>query len=53
MAETVKRCNDRRVPTTPGPTAKFAWSSATAGKNWTSAYPAIYALNVASDLDFR
>jgi hypothetical protein len=31
---------------------KFAWSSATAGKNWTSAYPAVYTLNVATDLSF-
>ena len=31
---------------------KFAWSSATAGKNWSTAYPAIYALSVATDLSF-
>lgn len=50
MAETAS------VTTTPGAnytwsTAKFAWNSATSGKNWTNAYPAIYALNVASDLN--
>ena len=51
MAETAS------VTTTPGAnytwnTAKFAWNSAASGKNWSSAYPAIYALNVASDLNF-
>ncbi len=51
MAETAS------VTTTPGAnytwnTANFAWNSAASGKNWSSAYPAIYALNVASDLNF-
>jgi len=51
MAETVN------VASTPGANytwtnGKFAWSSATAGKNWTSAYPAVYTLNVATDLSF-
>lgn len=32
--------------------AKFNWISAAAGKNWTTAYPAIYALSVATDLSF-
>lgn len=45
------------VTSTPGANynwagAKFNWSSATAGKNWTSAYPAVYALSVATDLSF-
>ena len=51
MAETVN------VSSTPGAnytwaSGKFAWSSATAGKNWTAAYPAVYALSVATDLSF-
>lgn len=51
MAETAS------VTTTPGAnytwsTAKFAWNSAASGKNWSSAYPANYVLNVASDLNF-
>ena len=51
MAETVN------VASSPGANytwtnGKFAWSSATAGKNWTSAYPAVYTLNVATDLSF-
>ena len=51
MAETAN------VTTTPGAnytwnTAKFAWNSAASGKNWSSAYPANYVLNVASDLNF-
>ena len=51
MAEVVN------VTSTPGANynwtgAKFNWSSATAGKNWTSAYPAVYALSVATDLSF-
>ena len=41
MAETVN------VSSSPGAnytwaSGKFAWSSATAGKNWTSAFPAVY-----------
>ena len=51
MAETVN------VSSSPGAnytwtSGKFAWSSATAGKNWTTAYPAVYALSVATDLSF-
>jgi len=51
MAETVS------VSSSPGTnytwtTGKFAWSSATAGKNWTSAYPAVYSLSVATDIGF-
>lgn len=51
MAEVVN------VTSTPGANynwagSKFNWSSATAGKNWTSAYPAVYALSVATDLSF-
>jgi hypothetical protein len=51
MAETVN------VASSPGANytwtnGKFAWSSATAGKNWTSAYPAVYTLNVVTDLSF-
>lgn len=51
MAETVN------VSSSPGAnyswtSGKFAWSSATAGKNWSTAYPAIYALSVATDLSF-
>ena len=51
MAETVN------VSSLPGAnytwtSGKFAWSSATAGKNWTAAYPAVYALSVATDLSF-
>jgi hypothetical protein len=51
MAETVN------VASSPGANytwtnGKFVWSSATAGKNWTSAYPAVYTLNVATDLSF-
>ncbi len=51
MAETVN------VSSSPGAnytwtSGKFAWSSATAGKNWSSAYPAVYALSVATDLSF-
>ncbi len=51
MAETVN------VSSSPGAnytwtSGKFAWGSATAGKNWTTAYPAIYALTVATDLSF-
>ncbi len=51
MAETVN------VASSPGANytwanGKFAWSSATAGKNWTSAYPAVYTMNVATDLSF-
>lgn len=51
MAETVN------VSSAPGAnynwtSGKFAWSSATAGKNWSSAYPAVYALSVATDLSF-
>jgi len=51
MAETVN------VASSPGANytwtnGKFAWSSATAGKNWTSAYPAVYSLNVSTDLGF-
>jgi len=51
MAEVVN------VTSTPGANynwagAKFNWSNATAGKNWTSAYPAVYALSVATDLSF-
>ena len=51
MAETVN------VSSSPGAnytwtSGKFAWSSATAGKNWTTAYPAVYALTVATDLSF-
>jgi hypothetical protein len=51
MAETVN------VSSSPGAnytwtSGKFAWSSATAGKNWTSAYPAVYSLSVATDISF-
>ena len=51
MAETVN------VSSSPGAnytwaTGKFAWISATAGKNWTSAYPAVYSLSVATDIAF-
>lgn len=51
MAETVS------VSSSPGTnytwtTGNFAWSSATAGKNWISAYPAVYSLSVATDLGF-
>jgi hypothetical protein len=51
MAETVN------VSSSPGAnytwtSGKFAWSSATAGKNWSTAYPAVYALSVATDLSF-
>jgi len=51
MAETVN------VSSSPGAnytwsSGKFAWSSATAGKNWVTAYPAVYALSVATDLSF-
>lgn len=51
MAETVN------VASSPGANytwtnGKFAWSSATAGKSWTTAYPAVYALSVATDLSF-
>src|SRR5574343_1010335 len=51
MTETVN------VSSSPGAnytwtSGKFAWSSATAGKNWSTAYPAIYALSVATDLSF-
>ncbi|NBP46382.1 MAG: hypothetical protein EBU72_14430, partial [Betaproteobacteria bacterium] len=51
MAETVN------VSSSPGAnytwtTGKFAWSSATAGKNWTSAFPAVYSLSVATDIGF-
>lgn len=51
MAETVN------VASSPGANytwtnGKFVWSSATAGKNWTSAYPAVYTVNVATDLSF-
>lgn len=51
MAETVN------IASSPGANytwtnGKFVWSSATAGKNWTSAYPAVYTLNVATDLSF-
>jgi hypothetical protein len=51
MAETVN------VSSSPGAnytwtTGKFAWSSATAGKNWTSAFPAVYSLRVATDIGF-
>ena len=51
MAETVN------VSSSPGAnytwiSGKFSWGSATAGKNWTTAYPAVYALTVATDLSF-
>ena len=51
MAETVN------VSSSPGAnytwtTGKFAWSSATAGKNWTSAFPAVYSLSVDTDIGF-
>jgi hypothetical protein len=51
MAETVN------VSSAPGAnynwtSGKFAWSSATAGKSWSTAYPAVYALSVATDLSF-
>ncbi len=51
MAETVN------VSSSPGAnytwtTGKFAWSSATAGKNWTSAFPAVYSLSVVTDIGF-
>ena len=51
MAETVN------VSSSPGAnyswaSGTFTWGSATAGKNWTTAYPAIYALSVATDLSF-
>jgi hypothetical protein len=51
MAETVN------VSSSPGAnytwtSGKFAWSSATAGKNWTSAFPAVYSLSVATDISF-
>jgi len=51
MAEVVN------VTSTPGTNynwagSKFNWSSAAAGKNWTTAYPAVYALSVATDLSF-
>jgi hypothetical protein len=51
MAETVN------VSSSPGAnytwtSGKFAWSSATAGKNWSTAYPAVYVLSVATDLSF-
>ena len=51
MAETVN------VSSSPGPnyswsSGTFTWGSATAGKNWSTAYPAVYALSVATDLSF-
>ena len=51
MAETVN------VSSSPGAnytwtSGKFAWSSPTAGKNWSTAYPAVYTLSVATDLSF-
>ena len=51
MAETVN------VSSSPGPnyswsSGTFTWGSATAGKNWSTAYPAVYALGVATDLSF-
>ena len=51
MAETVN------VSSSPGAnytwtSGKFAWNSATAGKSWSTAYPAIYALSVSSSLSF-
>lgn len=51
MAETVN------VSSSPGAnytwtSGKFAWSSATAGKNWTSAFPAVYSLSVSTDIGF-
>ena len=32
--------------------AGFTWSSASAGKNWTTAYPAVYSVAVAVTLAF-
>lgn len=51
MAETVN------VSSSPGAnyswaSGTFTWGSATAGKNWSTAYPAVYALSVATDLSF-
>ena len=51
MAETVN------VSSSPGTkyswaSGSFTWGSATAGKNWSTAYPAVYALSVATDLSF-
>jgi hypothetical protein len=51
MAETVN------VSSSPGAnytwtSGKFAWSSPTAGKNGSTAYPAVYTLSVATDLSF-
>jgi hypothetical protein len=51
MAETVN------VSSSPGTnyswsSGTFTWGSATAGKNWSTAYPAVYALSVATDLSF-
>ena len=51
MAETVN------VSSSPGAnytwtSGKFSWSSPTAGKNWSTAYPAVYTLSVATDLSF-
>lgn len=45
------------VTSTPGAnynwtSARFSWSSTAGGKNWTTAYPALYALSVATDLSF-
>ncbi|MFM7002297.1 MAG: hypothetical protein ACKOXU_14760 [Limnohabitans sp.] len=51
MAETVN------VSSSPGAnyswaSGTFTWGSPTAGKNWSTAYPAVYALSVATDLSF-
>ena len=51
MAETVN------VSSSPGAnyswtSGTFTWGSATAGKNWSTAYPAVYVLSVATDLSF-
>ncbi len=50
MAETIN------VSSSPGAnytwtSGKFAWSSATAGKSWTTSFPAVHALNVGCDLN--
>ncbi len=51
MAETVN------VSSSPGAnynwaSGTFTWGSPTAGKNWSTAYPAVYALSVSTDLSF-